>query len=91
MRYEIHVTSHYQSLKLALLKSFEFTSEGYKRKFKNSTLEKGETYQLNGTWLKGYLGKWVQMSETEQSYEGLSESLLVDQLMEGASEGLRYF
>ena len=31
------------------------------------------------------------MSETEQCYKGLSELLLVDQLMEGASEGLKIF
>ena len=91
MRYETQVTNQYQSLKAALLKSFEFTSEGYKRKFKSAHLDKGETYQLYGTRLRGYLSKWVQMSGTEQSFEGLSQLLLIEQLMEGAPEGLKIF
>uniref|UniRef100_A0A2C9KNU3 CCHC-type domain-containing protein n=1 Tax=Biomphalaria glabrata TaxID=6526 RepID=A0A2C9KNU3_BIOGL len=91
MRYEVQVTKHYPSLREALLKSFEYTSDGYKGKFRTACIERGETYQLFGTRIKGYLNKWVQMSGAEQTFEGLLQLLLIDQLLDGASEGLTIF
>ncbi|KAK0058426.1 ubiquitin thioesterase [Biomphalaria pfeifferi] len=91
MRYEVQVTKHYPSLREAFLKSFEYTSDGYKGKFRTARIERGETYQLIGTKIKGYLNKWVQMSGAEQTFEGLLQLLLIDQLLNGASEGLTIF
>ncbi|XP_055883514.1 uncharacterized protein LOC129925943 [Biomphalaria glabrata] len=90
-RYEVQVTKHYPSLREALLKSFEYTSDGYKGKFRTARIERGETYQLFGTRIKGYLNKWVQMSGAEQTFEGLLQLLLIDQLLDRASEGLTIF
>ncbi|KAK0067910.1 hypothetical protein Bpfe_002751 [Biomphalaria pfeifferi] len=87
------MTKHYPSLREALLKSFEYTSDGYKGKFRTARIERGETYQLFGTRIriKGYLNKWVQMSGAEQTFEGLLQLLLIDQLLDRASEGLTIF
>ena len=70
----------YDNLKRALLKRYELTQEGFKRKYKKCRPEKGETFQQFTTRMKSYLNRWIDMSGIEKSYEALQDLILQDQL-----------
>ena len=52
----------YQVLKAQLLKRFRLTEGGYRRKFKTSKLELGETPEQFVERLRRYLVKWREMA-----------------------------
>ena len=45
---------NYDKLKVALLKRYELTEEGFKRKYKKCRPENGETFQQFTTRMKSY-------------------------------------
>ena len=69
----------------------DFIGEGFRKKFRTSELEKGETYPMFETRLKGYLNRWIELSEVEKSYGGLLELVLTEQLRETAPDMLKVF
>jgi len=60
---------NYESLKNQLLKRFRLTEEGYRKKFKMSKLEVGETPDQFVDRLNRYLVKWREMAGYIESYE----------------------
>ena len=71
---------NYDKLKVALLKRYELTEEGFKRKYKNRRPENGETFQQFTTRMKSYFTRWIDMASIEMSYEGLQDLILREQL-----------
>ena len=71
---------NYDKLKVALLKRYELTEEGFKRKYKKCRQENGETYQQFTTRMKSYFTRWIDMASIEKSYEGLQDLILREQL-----------
>ena len=71
--------SDYEALKMNLLKRFNLTEGGYRKKFKNSKMEIGETPQQFVERLRRYLDKWRDMAGCESSQEGLETLILRDQ------------
>ena len=67
---------NYDKLKVALLKRYELTEEGFKRKYKKCRPENGETFQQFTTRMKIYF----TMASIEKSYEGLQDLILREQL-----------
>jgi len=61
----------YNVLKAQLLKRFRLTEGGYRKKFKTSKLELGETPEQFVERLRRYLIKWREMAGYETSHEGL--------------------
>ena len=53
----------YDTVKEALLRRYNLTDEGYRKKFRESRPEEGETPQQFLVRLKNYLEKWIQLSE----------------------------
>ena len=70
----------YDKLKVALLKRYELTEEGFKRKYKKCRPENGETFQQFTTRMKSYFTRWIDMASIEKSYEGLQDLILLEQL-----------
>ena len=62
---------NYDKLKVALLKRYELTEEGFKRKYKKCRPE---------TRMKSYFTRWIDMASIEKSYEGLQDLILREQL-----------
>ena len=56
---------NYDKLKVALLKSYELTEEGFKRKYKQCRPEKGETFQQFTTRIESYFTRWIDMASIE--------------------------
>ena len=71
---------NYDKLKVALLKRYELTEEGFKRKYKKCRPENGETFQQFTTRMKSYFNRWIDMASIEKSYEGLQDLILREQL-----------
>ena len=71
---------NYDKLKVALLKKYELTEEGFKRKYKKCRPENGETFQQFTTRMKSYFTRWIDMASIEKSYEGLQDLILREQL-----------
>ena len=71
---------NYDKLKVALLKRYELTEEGFKRKYKKCRPENGETFQQFTTRMKSYFTRWIDMASIEKSYEGLHDLILREQL-----------
>ena len=71
---------NYDKLKVALLKRYELTEEGFKRKYKKCRPENGETFQQFTTRMKSYFTQWIDMASIEKSYEGLQDLILREQL-----------
>ena len=71
---------NYDKLKVALLKRYELTEEGFKRKYKKCRPENGETFQQFTTRMKSYFTRWIHMASIEKSYEGLQDLILREQL-----------
>ena len=67
---------NYDKLKVALLKRYELTEEGFKRKYKKCRPENGETFQQFTTRMKSYFTRWIDMASIEKSYEGLQDLIL---------------
>ena len=71
---------NYDKLKVALLKRYELTKEGFKRKYKKCRPENGETFQQFTTRMNSYFTRWIDMASIEKSYEGLQDLILREQL-----------
>ena len=71
---------NYDKLKVALLKRYEVTEEGFKCKYKKCRPENGETFQQFTTRMKSYFTRWIDMASIEKSYEGLQDLILREQL-----------
>ena len=71
---------NYDKLKVALLKRYELTEEGFKRFFKKCRPENGETFQQFTTRMKSYFTRMIDMASIEKSYEGLQDLILREQL-----------
>ena len=71
---------NYAKLKVTLLKRYELTEEGFKRKFEKCRPENGETFQQFTTRMKSYFTRWIHMASIEKSYEGPQDLILREQL-----------
>ena len=62
---------NYDQLKLALLKWYQLTEEGFRKKFRESKSEKGETVYQFVARLSRYFRRWVELSGITKTYDGL--------------------
>ena len=82
---------NYGKLKVALLKRYELTKEGFKRKYKNCRPENGETFQQFTTKMKSYFTRWIDMASIDKTYEGLQDLILREQLTLICNRNLELF
>src|SRR6218665_3291095 len=81
----------YDCLKEQLLKRFRLTEGGYRRKFKESRIEVGETPSQFVERLRRYVQQWILLAGYERTYEGLESLILKDQFFVTCSPDLRMF
>ena len=70
---------NYDMLKAALLKRYELTEEGFKRRYKKCRSDSGETFQQFTSRMKSYFTRWIEMSGINKTYDGLADLILRDQ------------
>ena len=71
----------YRMSKLALLRHYDYTEEGYRRKFRCCKPEEGETPALFIERIKSYLEKWIETAGLEKEYEALRDLFIKEQTL----------
>ena len=72
----------YHKLKDALLKNFDMTERGFRKKFRYSRPERSETFPQFSSRLCSYLKKWLTMAKIEKSFEAVCDFMARDQFLE---------
>ena len=78
----------YDKLKDALLKNFDMTERGFRKKFRYSRPERSETFIQFSSRLYSYLNKWLTMAKVEKSFEAVCDFMARDQFLEACSREL---
>src|SRR5688572_18440944 len=81
----------YECLKEQLLKRFRLTEGGYRKMFKESRIETGETPSQFAERLRRYIQQWLTLAGYEKTYEGLENLILRDQFFITCPTDLRVF
>ena len=78
----------YDKLKDALMKNFDMTERGFRKKFRYSRPERSETFIQFSSRLCSYLNKWLTMAKVEKSFEAVCDFMARDQFLEACSREL---
>lgn len=81
----------YDRLKLALLRRYNLTPDGYKIKFRSSKPDKNETATQFVSKLCKYFDRWIDTSKVKHEYDTLREHLVLDQLYQAIPTELAIF
>ena len=78
----------YDRLKLALMKRYDLTQDGYCRKFRASKPEVDASPEQFIVRLDRYLLRWLELSNTERSFEGLKDLFVKEQFIDSCLKQL---
>ena len=81
----------YDKLKLALLKRYDLTEDGFKQRFRSTKPEDGETFVQFSVRLGSYLQRWLRMANIAETYEDLFDLVLRDQFLNICNRDLTLF
>ena len=87
-RLSVADANDYEKLKDALLKNFDMTERGFRKKFRNDRPERSETFIQFGSRLRSYLDKWINMAKIENTFEAICDFMARDQFLELCSREL---
>ena len=82
---------NYDHLKLALLKRYQLTEEGFRKRFRESKSEKGETVYQFVARLSRYFRRWVELSGITKTYDGLEDFMVREQYLSTCGQDLAIF
>ena len=81
--------SDYDKLKKALLTRYNYTEDGYRKRFREATPETEETPDQFVIRLKNYLAKWLELSgRSPQNFDALVDLIVKEQFINACSEDL---
>ena len=82
--------SDYGKLKKALLTRYNYTEDGYRKRFREATPETEETPDQFVIRLKNYLAKWLELSgSSPQNFDALVDLIVKEQFISACSEESR--
>ena len=84
-------TVTYEQLKSALLKKFQCTPEGFRKRFRELKPTAGEPFETYAVELRRLADRWISLSKVEKTYEGLLGLILSEQLLQSVSRDLATF
>ena len=90
-RLPTHQANDYGTLKQALLKRYQLSEDGFKRKFRTTQAEVGESPTQFITRLASYLQRWIELANVQQTYEGLITVVIREQYLSVCSPELALF
>ena len=79
---------NYDQLKKALFKRYRLTEQGYCEKFRSCKPELDESTEQFIFRLKSYLEKWIELSETAKTYNGIRDLILKEQIIDACPKDL---
>ena len=80
-RLSVADANDYEKLRDALLKNFDMTERGFRKKFRNDRPKRSETFILFGSRLRSYLDKWINMAKIENTFEAICDFMARDQFL----------
>lgn len=80
--------ANYEQMKLTLMTRYDLTEDGYRRKFRVSKLETDESPDQFIVRLKTYLFRWLDLSKTERTFEGLTDQIVKEQFIDSCPKDL---
>ena len=84
--------SDYGKLKKALLTRYNYTEDGYRKRFREATPETEETPDQFVLRLKNYLAKWLELSgSSPQNFDALVDLIVKEQFINACSEDLAMY
>ncbi|XP_021346945.1 uncharacterized protein LOC110446230 [Mizuhopecten yessoensis] len=81
----------FDELKKALLKRIEKTEEGFRKAFRSSRPESGESFGQFPLRLVSYFERWVEMTKTDKTYEGVKDLITRDEFIDCCGRDLALF
>ena len=82
---------NYEQLKITLLKRYQLTEEGFRRRFREGKVDKGETVYQFVARLRRYFRRWVELSGVERTYEAFEDLLVQEQYITTCGQELAIF
>lgn len=79
---------HCEQMKLALKKRYDLTEDGYWHKFRASKPETDKSPDQFIVHLKTYFFCWLDLSKTEQTFEGLTDLVVKEQFIDSCPKDL---
>ena len=74
-------TRDYQALKIALLRRYDCTAEGFRKRFHEARREPDETATVYLNRSQRYFNRWVDMSNINKTYDDLLQLIIKDQFV----------
>ena len=81
----------YEELKTALLERYGLTSEGYRQKLRRISPEPDESPSQFLSRIESYLSRWIELSRTDASYEGLFDLIVTEQFLESCPPPIQIY
>ena len=78
----------YDKVKIALIKRYALTEDGYRRKFRASKPEVDESPEQFIVRLDRYLLRWLELSDTAQTFDGLKDLIVKEQFIDSCPKDL---
>ena len=78
----------YDKVKIALMKRYDLTEDGYRRKFRASKPEVDESPEQFIVRLERYLLRWLKLSDSEQTFAGLKDLIVKEQFIDSCPKDL---
>ena len=78
----------YDSVKIALMKRYDLTEDGYRRKFRVSKPEVDESPEQFIVRLDRYLLRWLELSNTARTFDGLKDLIVKEQFIDSCPKDL---
>ena len=78
----------YDKVKILLMKRYDLTEDGYCRKFRASKLEVDESPDQFIVRLDRYLLRWLELSDTAQTFDGLKDLIAKEQSIDSCPKDL---
>ena len=77
-----------RQVKIALMKRYDLTEDGYRRKFRASKPEVDESPEQFIVRLDRYLLRWLELSDTARTFEGLKDLIVKKQFIDSCPKDL---
>ena len=88
LRLSEEAAQDYDRVNLALMKRYDLTENGYRRKFRASKPEVDQSPEQFIVRLDGYFLRWLELSSTDKSFEGLKDLIVKEQFIDACQKEL---
>ncbi|XP_019634351.1 PREDICTED: uncharacterized protein LOC109477509 [Branchiostoma belcheri] len=72
----------YDKVKEAILKRYELTEDGFRKKFRSEIPQEGEGPDQYIVRLSSYLNRWIELSGTSKTFEGICDLIIQEQFLD---------